>query len=69
MNISKSKNDKINLILAIARGELTPVELKEMKNPMCILWNEDDLSDEENIYMLGGKKVTYEQFKKVCYVE
>lgn len=68
MNTLKSKQEKINRILAIARGELSPAELRKMQNPLCILWNEVDLSDEDNIYMLNGKKVDYEQFKKVCNV-
>jgi hypothetical protein len=66
--MSKSKEDKIKLILAIARGELSPAELHKMRNPICILWNEDDLTDKENVYVLSGKTVSYEQFIKVCNV-
>lgn len=69
MNTSKSKQEKINTILAIARGEVSAAQLHKMRNPMCILWNEEDLADEQNIYMLDSKRVTYEQFIKVCHVE
>ena len=58
-----NRQQKIADILSIVAGEVDPYTVRLKKPMLCIDWD-DDPDDHESwsIFMIGGKKVSKEQF-------
>lgn len=52
-----SKKKMIEKIIGIVKGEISPPK------PICILWDDENPENEENIYIINNRQVSYEQWK------
>lgn len=55
-----NKQELINKILGIINGEI-PAK----RNMLCILWDEENPDNEENIYLIDSKKVNYTEWNRI----
>lgn len=62
---TSSRQQKIADILAIVAGEVDPYTVRSKQPMLCIDWDDDpEDNDSWSIFMIGGKKVSKEQFNK-----
>jgi hypothetical protein len=64
--MAKNSNrvQKINNLIALMAGKLSPREIKAKRTILCIQWDEEDPDDGWNIYLVDGKKVNHEAYLK-----
>ena len=58
-----SREEKIKKLVGLITGELSLNDYRARRTILCIQWDEDPEA-EDNIYLIDGKKVDYQNYLK-----